>query len=345
MAPEQICQDPWKQVEINSFWKKWLFYQMIIWNLKIFSQNVHKNSLIINTILETQNYFDIILIQELPWSKIQKIPSTSSCEGESLMGICHHPNWISFARFPSDNNDFPRVITYINIRLSPLCFLLHKDIINYWDISLISFLNNNVCHYILNVYSDSSHLAVKYLKDTEVNINNILLMTGNFNIRDSLWDLSFPFHSSISDDLIMIADSFDLILSSPTNPCPIRYSDITGESNSIIDLMFLRFRSQELDNHFILPESRLSSDHTPLMIDIPIFEEIIHTSKLTIIPKNNQETGFINNVISNFKKLETSNIEDIDKLEWVVNQLSSIIDKAWSNNAKKSKISKHSKQW
>jgi len=67
--------------------------------------------------------------------------------------------------------------------------------------------------------------------------------------------------------------------------------------------------------------------------------------KLTIIPKSNQETGFINNVISNFKKLETSNIKDIDKLERVVNQLGSIIDKAWSNNAKKSKISKHSKQW
>ena len=310
---------------------------MIVWNLKIFSQNVCKNSLIINTILETQNHFDIILIQELPWSKIQKIPSTTSCEGEPLMGMCHHPNWISFVRFPSDNNDFPRVITYINIRLSPLRFLLCKDIINHQDISLISFLNNNVCHYILNVYSDSSHLAVKYLKDTEVNINNVLLMTGDFNIRDSLWDLSFPFHSSISNNLIMIADSFNLVLSSPTNPCPTRYSDTAGKSNSVIDLMFLWFRSQELDNHFILSESCPSSDHAPLTIDIPIFEEIIHTSKLTIIPKSDQETGFINNIISNFKKLETSNIDDIDKLEWVVNQLSSIIDKAWSNNAKKIK--------
>ena len=318
---------------------------MIVRNLKIFSQNVHKNSLIINTILKTQNHFDIILIQELPWSEIRKIPSTSSCEGEPLMGTCHHSNWISFARFPSDNNDFPRVITYINIHLSPLHFLLCKDIINYQDISLISFLNNNVCHYILNVYSDSSHLSVKYLKNTEVNINNVFLMTGNFDIRDSLWDLSFLFHSSISNNLIMIADSFNLVLSSPTNPCPTRYSDTAGESNSVIDLMFLRFRSQELDNHFILPESHLSLDHTPLMIDIPIFEEIIHMSKLTIIPKSDQETGFINDIISNFKKLETSNIKDIDKLERVVNQLGSIIDKAWSNNAIKSKFSKHSKQW
>ena len=194
------------------------------------------------------------------------------------------------------------------------------------------------------MYSNSSHLALKYLKDTEANIDNVLLMTGDFNIRDSLWDLSFPFHSSISDDLIMIADSFDLTLSSPTNPGPTRFSDTVGESNSVIDLMFLWYRSAELDNHSILPDSRLSSDHAPLLIDIPIFNEIIHMSKLTIYPKSEQETEFIKDVISNFKTIDTSNIEDIEKLEQVVNLLGSIIDQVWSKNTKKSKVSKHSKQ-
>ena len=37
----------------------------------------------------------------------------------------------------------------------------------------------------------------------------------------------------------MIADSFDLVLLSPTNPGPTRFSDTAGESNSVIDLMFL----------------------------------------------------------------------------------------------------------
>ena len=40
--------------------------------------------------------------------------------------------------------------------------------------------------FILNVYSDSSYTALKYLKDTEVNISNVLIMTGDFNIRDRL---------------------------------------------------------------------------------------------------------------------------------------------------------------
>ena len=216
-------------------------------NLKIFSQNVCKNSLIINTLLDTLNQFDIILIQEPPWSEIRKIPSTANSNGKPLMGTSHHPNWISFARIPSYEKDFPRVITYVNIPLSSLCFLLCKDIINHRDISLISFFNNNVCYYIMNVYSDSSHTALKYLKDTEVNIDNIVLMTDDFNITDSLWDSSFPFHSSLSDDLIIIADSFNLALSTLTNPCPTRYSDTAGESNSMIDLIFLQYGSLELD--------------------------------------------------------------------------------------------------
>jgi len=219
---------------------------MIIRKLKIFSQNVRKNSIITSSILESYTQFDVILIQEPPWSEIRKIPSAYNCEGEPLIGSCHHPNWIAFSRIPQDNNDFPRVISYVNIRLSSLCFLFCKDIFDHRDINIISFSNNGRCHFILNVYSDSSHTALKYLKDTEVNINNVLLMTGDFNIRDSLWDPSFPFHSSISDDLIMIADSFDLSLSVPTNPGPTRFSDTAGESNSVIDLMFLWWGGQHV---------------------------------------------------------------------------------------------------
>ena len=261
------------------------------------------------------------------------------------MGTFHYPNWLLFARIPSDRSDSPRVITYINIHLSSFCFLLHKDIINHRDILLISFLNNYVCYYIMNIYSDSSHSALKYLKDTEVNINNVLLMMGNFNIRDSLWDPSFPFHSSISDDLIIIADFFNLALSILTNPCPTRYSDIAGEANLVIDLMFLCYGSIKLDQHSIHPDSHLSSDHAPLSINILINEEFVCTSKLSILLKSEQKTAFVEEVISKFKNLDTSNIADMERLEHIINQLKVIIVQAWTKNAKKSKISKHSKQW
>jgi len=101
----------------------------------------------------------------------------------------------------------------------------------------------------------------------------------------------------------------------------------------------------ELDNHSILPDSRLSSDHAPLSIDIPIFDKTIHSSKLIITPGSEQETDFIKDVVSNLKSFDTSNIEDITSLDQIVNQLGSIIERMWSKNTKKSKISKHSKQW
>ena len=65
---------------------------MIVENIKIFSQNVCKNSLLINTLLEILTHFDIILIQEPPWSEIHKIPSSLNCEEELLMGTSHHSN-------------------------------------------------------------------------------------------------------------------------------------------------------------------------------------------------------------------------------------------------------------
>ena len=53
--------------------------------LKIFSQNVHKNSLIINTILEIQMSFDIIFIQEPSWSTIYTIPSSRLAKEKNLL--------------------------------------------------------------------------------------------------------------------------------------------------------------------------------------------------------------------------------------------------------------------
>ena len=260
------------------------------------------------------------------------------------MGTTHHPNWLLFTKTPSDKSDFPGVIAYINIYLSSFHFSFHNDIINHRDILLILFLNDHVCYYIMNIYSDSSHMALKYLKNTKVNINNILIMTSDFNIRDSLWDISFPYHSSISDDLFIIVDSFNLALSIPTNSCPTRYSDTAGEANLVIDLIFLQYGSSELNRYLIHPDSRLSSNHAPLTITIPIADEIVSTSKLSIPQNNKKEIAFVEEVILIFKNLDTSNIINKNNLENTVNQLEALIKQAWTKNTKRLRIMKHSKQ-
>jgi len=151
-------------------------------------------------------------------------------------------------------HDYPRVITYINIRLTSFQFSLCKDVFNHRYILLIFFFINNNIFFLITIYSDSLQSALKYLKDTEADISNVLIMTGNFNIRDSFRDPLYPHHSTHSDLLIDTMDFLSLGLLYSTNSGPTRYLDSDQSSNLVIDLMFLRYGSEELDNHSIHPE-------------------------------------------------------------------------------------------
>ena len=107
---------------ISQFTQPWAVFKNDYNKINIFFQNIHKNNLLTNTILEAQRGFNIIFIQKPPWSIIWSIPSSSNKEEEELVGISNHPNWIKFSRNPSNSQDLLRVITYINIRLSTFCF-------------------------------------------------------------------------------------------------------------------------------------------------------------------------------------------------------------------------------
>jgi len=49
-------------------------------------------------------------------------------EEEDVIGAPHHLSWIMFVRIFTNNNDYLRIITYINVKLISLHFLLRKDI-------------------------------------------------------------------------------------------------------------------------------------------------------------------------------------------------------------------------
>jgi len=100
-------------------------------------------------------------------------------------------------------------------------------------------------------------------------------MMGDFNIRDNLWNSLYSYYLSYNDNLFIISDAYDLGLFFPTNQVPTRYSDNCQEVNSVLDLMFLYFGSDELDHHVIYSDWRLTSDYAPLTITISIVEEHI----------------------------------------------------------------------
>ena len=137
------------------------------------------------------------------------------------------------------------------------------------------FFNNGNIYFMINIYSDAVQTTLKYLKNTEANIYNVLIMADDFNIRNSSYDSLFSFHSIYNNLLMNIANSLDLSLSKSTNQVLISYLDNVQDMNSVINLMFLRLNFLEFDNHTIYPEFCYSSDHAPLTVDISIIKEFI----------------------------------------------------------------------
>ena len=208
MACQEVSEELWKQKHVDLLSCE-QYPIMIINKIKVFLQNIWKNNLITNIILETCKELDIILIQQSLKFFIYSIPSLSNANSNRLIEVPNHPGWLTFSRSSSNNEDYLCMVSYINICLSCFQFALCKDVFNHRNISCFSFFNNGNVYFMINIYSDNKQFVWKYLKDTEVNIHNVLIMTDNFNIRDSIWDSSYFFHLAHSDIL------FDISLSSP----------------------------------------------------------------------------------------------------------------------------------
>ena len=226
-----------------------------------------------------------------------------------------------------------------------LCFSFQNDLFNYRNILCVSFFNHGLIYYLINVYYDLSQSALKYLKDTEVDLNNVLIMTGDFNIRDNFWDPSFLYHSSHRNTLFDIADFFHLEIFKPTEYFPTRYSNNIQDSNSVLDLVFLQSNLTEHDNYPIHPNWRLTSDHAPITVNILIVEECIHTMKQSLTKNSKKEDHFIEELTNFIKNLKTNSILNSNTLEEIVNSLAINIDSIWHKHSKNINIIKHSKVW
>ena len=94
---------------------------------------------------------------------------------------------------------------------------------------------------------------------------------------------------------------------------------MVGESNLVINLMFLQSSSTELNNYSIYLNWQLSSDYASLTVSISIAEENIISSKFSIAIYSKEEAAFIKDVSYAIKNLNISNLSDINKLEDIVN--------------------------
>ena len=124
-----------------------------------------------------------------------------------------------------------------------------------------------------------------------------------------------------------IADSINLELSKHTNQISTRYLDNQQDTNSVIDLMFLRSISSEHNNHFIHSDWRLTSDHTPLTVNIAILKEYIQTRRHMLVKNSKEEDKFVSELIVVIKRLNTENIPNKEVLEQVIQLFADFTDR------------------
>ena len=159
-------------------------------------------------------------------------------------------------------------------------------------------------------------------------------MTNDFNIRNNDWNLSYFYYSSYIDTLLKIANSLELDLSTPINPSFTQFLNNFQDSNSVLNLMFLRTGSEQFNNHLISPDLQSLLDHVPLLVPIIIEEKSIQEKK-----------EFINKLRCRIGFMEMTDITNYKELECVTQEFASTIEDLWNKSFKLINITKKSKSW
>ena len=132
--------------------------------LHIYSQNVCRNALHVDTILSALvGQYDIVFIQEPPWNTVRMAPSSRLQEGEAVIGAPMHPDWMYLARPVQRGEERPRVMSYISRQLEHLRPSLRLDIVNSPDVVLLELMNGGEVVHLLNVYNSAGCEVLEHL--------------------------------------------------------------------------------------------------------------------------------------------------------------------------------------
>ncbi|KAF5357244.1 hypothetical protein D9756_006347 [Leucocoprinus leucothites] len=312
-------------------------------SVRIYSQNVGRSYALVDTILESKKLdFEIIFLQEPLWNHIRKAPSTTNPEGDDVIGAPIHPEWLCMVRPTKPNDPRPRTLTYVHRRLLRMRPILRQEWVNHRDIQILGLFNQGNYIHLLNIYSDSSSSAINFLSTNFINIPNVIYMGGDFNCRSPEWDPSATYVPMSAITLTELADSLNLTRSSPTSLSPTHFSSIESHDDSVIDLIFCANNST---SHIIDVNSRLPSDHAPLIMDLPIRPDYINYKKRVLPKDSDEETAFISQVSEHLAALDCSDIRSTSCLDDISNSISRIFHESWNTNSKTVWITNRSKEW
>jgi hypothetical protein len=311
-------------------------------SLCIFSQNVSRNYLLTESILETQkDEFDIIFLQEPPWNTICNAPSTTEPLGDEVMGAPIHPEWLYMVH---PHKLHPRMMTYVHLRLQVMRPTLRRDLIDLRDIQVLSLhTKDGNTLLLLNVYSDDELGAIKLLDCLVDSLPLMTFMGGDFNCRSHIWDALFPHDSYYANLLVEVASCLGLSLASM--PGVLTHFPFNRALNSsTIDLIFSS-DNFPLPIVSVMPEEHHSLDHAPMMVDLLLMSPEVAICCKTLPKDSDEEASFLYNVCEGFKDLKDLPSSNISELDSFTSSLHTHIVSAFEDNAKLSNITHYSKLW
>ncbi|PPR06539.1 hypothetical protein CVT26_000511, partial [Gymnopilus dilepis] len=200
--------------------------------IRVVSFNIQKNYMYMDVFLESNvDAFDIVFIQEPPWRHIRTAPSAHNKEGEDVV--------VAYAasterRAPQGDRLHLNALEFLRNRPA-----IRRDLMDHRDLLLLSLFAEGSISYLLNVYSDAEHTAIRFLADKQDVIPQLNYMGGDFNCHSSVWDGNVPHHRTTPISLLHAAASLGLDLALPFNPGPTHYPHDERLRPSVIDLIFV----------------------------------------------------------------------------------------------------------
>ncbi|CAA7269047.1 unnamed protein product [Cyclocybe aegerita] len=297
-----------------------------------------------NTLLEIcKTKFDILFFQETPWNFIRHAPSTTSMEGNEVIGAPKHLDWLQVVRIKE--GEVPCVIAYVSTRLSHYHPAMHCNIIDHHDILVLSLFSRGEVLSLMNIYSDDQHTAIELLAARVHSLPPFIYMAGDFNCMSTTWDDYEHGESSTAISLQDTASQIGLEWARPSNHGPMRISPNPFQRSNILDLVFLAPSEILISMPRLEHKLQGPSDHILICTDLDIGPEPPGSGRRTIKPGSKAEKSFILDILQDLAAIPVAAPVTKEGIEALANAIAMAFSDAWLAHSTESKPTKRSKSW
>ncbi|KAF5353236.1 hypothetical protein D9756_008102 [Leucocoprinus leucothites] len=282
--------------------------------------------------------------KELPWHSIRCTISTSSPEGNEVVGAPKHPDWLYMVHPPTPDSP-PHIMAYVHKCLLKLRPALWRDLINHHNVLVLSLFSRGEPLNLMNIYSDDIHMAINLLSKEVDALPTFIYIGGDFNCHSLVWDPSVDHHHTSAISLLETASDLGVEWARSTNAANIHVPHNMDLEGSVIDLMFTQAPNSDLHLPRLDHLQKGLLDHIPMVLSLPIMASSIRVT-CTVLPReSDEEVAFLTDVGCLFLDLDTSDLLTPDWIEAVVLAMADIFFWMWTTHTKMITIMNRSKLW